>query len=405
MNLLKKVKAFFKEEPIRAKAPPIYRLADEERFAPYVRHPIPMGENFQRLIVRHVDDIKHDYVSGARSMADKALRFLIELVSAAIRDCHNGAELYKVARRSVVTLRNARPAMSSAISSACIRALDECAHRIQIPQDKMVSTERVHFSYYSHLLISTLQEILARRKREFENMGKHFARWLDIEDEEDIKGRQYINILTLSNSSSVKNVIIAILDYFPELHINVTILESRPRFEGADFGYTLINAATEPKHLHIKIAPDAAVASVAKNIDFVFLGADRISHNGDVSNKIGSLAAVICGQSQSPRARVVCCTDTDKIAPPSAPHVDEVHEKEELAGSWNEVTVQKLMDEYTVFGSWFEWVRAYDVDICCSEKGFLQPEKIAQIAAELEEFEQAYARSEAADKKREAEKK
>jgi methylthioribose-1-phosphate isomerase len=65
--------------------------------------------------------------------------------------------------------------------------------------------------------------------------------------------------------------------------------------------------------LNVRILPDCAVATAAREAQLLLLGADRISASGNVSNKIGSLAAAVCIKTLNPKAQVVVVSDADKI--------------------------------------------------------------------------------------------
>jgi methylthioribose-1-phosphate isomerase len=68
--------------------------------------------------------------------------------------------------------------------------------------------------------------------------------------------------------------------------------------------------------LRMVIATDASVGILSKDVDLVIIGADRISEAGDMSNKTGSLAAVLASKEVTHgSAIVVCISEADKIAP------------------------------------------------------------------------------------------
>ena len=77
------------------------------------------------------------------------------------------------------------------------------------------------------------------------------------------------------------------------------------------------------ERLTLRILPDCAVATAVQDAHLVLLGADRISAEGDVSNKIGSLAAAVSakgvgiddGSPANTAPVVVVVSDVDKIVP------------------------------------------------------------------------------------------
>ena len=178
----------------------------------------------------------------------------------------------------------------------------------------------------------------------------------------------------------------------------------------------------------VRVAPDCAVGSLLSPrglqspgfgtafgedehvpVDVLLLGADKISAKGDVSNKVGSLAAALCARHLSPNTQIIVGSETDKIAPPiptspspdsprpseSASQGEEVqhehHPSEELSAAWNENTsgmLSKTEAEGTVqiHGEWFEWVPKEYVDVYVTEKGVLEREGVEEVGWEVAEL-------------------
>jgi len=190
------------------------------------------------------------------------------------------------------------------------------------------------------------------------------------------------------------------------LHIRLLVLESRPRCEGADLASALLSSLPQPalSRLTLCIMPDCAVATAARSADVILLGADRILANGDVSNKIGSLTAVLCAKASgkgTKGVRVVVASDEDKIITEGKGNTEaegdkEVHPEEELMGAWGEnarrvigdkVKTQNDAAKVEVFGEWFEWVDGGLVDAYVTENGVLDAEGVRRVAGEAEELE------------------
>jgi translation initiation factor 2B subunit (eIF-2B alpha/beta/delta family) len=352
----------------------------------HIRDYIPLRAEYQQLLEQRVQDIKTDYFSGARGLADKALSHLIWLIKAAVEDVKNGAELVKVAKAIVQHLSNTRPAMSAAIYSALARALEECVKKASPSfSNLLISTGTEEVKAVSQYLEHTLSQVLKQRKKDFEKLGFVFSSWIATNNTE----YSHLNILTLSNSSSIRNCIVSLVEAHLDLDIHLIILESRPRFEGADMAAALLSSRINMTRLRIHIAPDCAVATVAKKVHIVLLGADRISSTGRVSNKIGSLAAALCGRAQNPQVKVIVASDTDKIVPPKSKHDSEVHPREELTAAWNQDTERTIGKNASVFGHWFEWVPAEHIDLYCTEQGMMKVDKITEISKQLGSFEPA----------------
>jgi len=92
------------------------------------------------------------------------------------------------------------------------------------------------------------------------------------------------------------------------------------------------------ERLRIVIGTDASVGILSSDVDLVIIGADRISEAGDVSNKTGSLAAVLARQEVTcGSAMVICISETDKIIPTGTAkeHAEEDSDKDEVMNDWH----------------------------------------------------------------------
>lgn len=92
--------------------------------------------------------------------------------------------------------------------------------------------------------------------------------------------------------------------------LELRILESRPLFEGASLASSLLSQFKSQfpqgtKNLEVKIYTDASAAHAATGVDLVLLGADRISSTKGVSNKTGSLPAVLSAKHIQPSVKVL----------------------------------------------------------------------------------------------------
>ncbi|KMU83166.1 hypothetical protein CIHG_00948 [Coccidioides immitis H538.4] len=166
-----------------------------------------------------------------------------------------------------------------------------------------------------------------------------------------------------------------------ELMIDLRIMESRPLCEGAELARILAAQAAGKgctHNLKIQLASDASVAILARDADIVLLGADRISGSGDISNKTGSLPAVLCAKSVSNKAVVIALSDIEKVAKPGRmdEHEEEDNNPTELVNAWSpqaqECISQKAWKEMVrVRNVYFEWVPANYIDHYLCETGVL----------------------------------
>ncbi|KAL1594606.1 hypothetical protein SLS60_010367 [Paraconiothyrium brasiliense] len=347
-------------------------------------------EQYTQHLNEAVSGIKHDFVSGAREMADSALSTLSSLIVTAALTAENKSELWQMAVSAAKELCAARPSMNAAITSCLLRALDEVLQlwdmldekRSKAPEDLAAIARR------------QLVRILEKRKEAGIRLSENFAERLRAYCRQRLNNTHTLTLLTLSNSSTIRHSILTTLTTLRFLHLNLLILESRPRFEGTSMASQILSScsAEARARLHIRILPDCAVATAAKDAQIVLLGADRISASGDVSNKIGSLAAAMCIKSLNPKSQVVVVSDADKIVATGAVEgPKEAHPESEMMDAWGDALRRDLQGRIDngsveVFGEWFEWVPAEYVDGYVTEHGTLDTEGVESVAGEVGEL-------------------
>jgi methylthioribose-1-phosphate isomerase len=300
-------------------------------------------------------------------------------------------------------LGQARPSMSAAITSCLLRTLERIARRWNDEQER----GQRNTSDLVNIARALLDQIRRERRQINTRLDENFTSWLkdrygDVSSmlvasspvlqvvypcrplssrpvSQRPRTRTTIRLLALSNSSTIRTAILYMLASLTQFDFHLTILESRPRCEGADMAAFILSAAADRTRLAVRIVPDCAVGTATRNIDIVLFGADRISSTGDVSNKSGSLAAAICAKQQNKDVAVVVVSDIDKIAPPATEEYEpEYHPSRELSSAWAPDTRNKLEEQgnVEVFGEWFEWVPAGLVDAYVTELGVLELEDV-----------------------------
>ena len=202
-----------------------------------------------------------------------------------------------------------------------------------------------------------------------------------------------VNILTLSNSSTIRAAVLAALDRLRWLKLHLTILESRPQCEGATMACMVLqqwrgtHSEELPSNLRVTLAPDCATAPVAREADIVLLGADRIARSGAVSNKTGSLTAAICARHENPQALVVALSGVEKITATEAQPDDEPcesHSHDDLSGAWGKHVTDALNNhEIDVRNDWFEWVPRELIDVYVTDEGVKKRDEIVAQAEEV----------------------
>lgn len=246
-----------------------------------------------------------------------------------------------------------------------------------------------------------LQSSLARRGDISKRVSDEFSSFLQERFKAEVQsiGRNHINILTLSSSSTIEAAILHALEADETLSIELRILESRPLFEGVSFAQKLTAEVHKRRgeqaegsiydRLRIILATDASVGILSKDIDLVIIGADRISEAGDVSNKIGSLPAVLTSKHvTNGSAVVVCISEADKIAPPGAAeeHAEEDNDKDEVTSDWKSWSSPLLGEMVTIRNVYFEWVPATHIDHYICEDGILSTKDIKDRSKRVSEF-------------------
>jgi translation initiation factor 2B subunit (eIF-2B alpha/beta/delta family) len=365
--------------------------------------------NYEAALQNAVLDLQNDSQSGARQLADASLRHLAHITEIGASVATTWGKFWAIMVHAARQLGQARPSMSAAITSCLLRTLERVARRWN---DETEKGQR-NTADLVRIARGLLEEIREERRRISIRLDETFAVWLKENFTPTpappsgvpfISGpgipfnipsppktpKKTIRILTLSNSSTIRSVILHALRSLPSFDFQLTILESRPRCEGADMASQILAATSDQQRLSVCIVPDCAVGTAARDIDIVLLGADCISSTGDVSNKSGSLAAALCVKQFNSNAAVIVVSDIDKIAAPELDqHAIENHPSRELSSAWAPDTRNKLeeQDRLEVFGEWFEWVPAKYVDMYVTEMGILDIEDVGRVAHEIQQLD------------------
>lgn len=356
--------------------------------------------------------LRQDHESGAKELATNALAVLLNVakIAASAFSTHEyigrtdeeqvTAEdipmrlwKYTVRKCGWALARYGRPSMDAAITSAIVKAL----------QATVCATAECDTCYKPDSVQDGLQMLQNQLQlRESAQSGteigiqlRNFI-WREFnKGAADGSENLQVKILTLSSSSTIKKALGTVLEL--ELHaervrasrrhliIELRIMESRPLCEGVSMARELVKMANKSGYTHmlrIEIASDASVAMLASDVDVVLLGADCISDSGDVSNKMGSLAAVLCAKAMSKHALVVTVFELEKIAKPGKAQECEEEDNDvaEMTNAWGSKNNGELIME-TACGprSWeslvrvrnlyFEWVPAQNIHCYVCEDG------------------------------------
>ena len=150
----------------------------------------------------------------------------------------------------------------------------------------------------SAVVLERAQQIAEDDARANKEMGRRGADYLLA-----VTGKQSLRVLTHCNTGALATTEWGTaFGVIRELHqrgaiIEVFADETRPLLQGSRLtAWELSNAG-----IPYRILPDGAAASAlfSGQIDAVLIGADRIAHNGDSANKIGSLAVAVAAHEVS----------------------------------------------------------------------------------------------------------
>jgi len=336
-----------------------------------------MTTNFD-IIETGVAELKSDFSNGSRVLATKALQSLHDSIEAPEHTSSDKEELWKTMRIGAYQLCEARPSMSAAVTSALLQALSVVRKSARPPKQ-------------------VLAEEIAKRQGTGQKIAQHFIEL--IEHHVATTPRESgspIRILTLSLSSTLRQCLFNAIRTLRSLQFNIRILESRPNCEGADFAVSLVKEFITEVSNHrvtIEVGADAYMCFFAKDIDLLLLGADRISAEGDVSNKTGSFASALCVKALSPQGKVVVVSDSDKIAAFDTEDLNS-HESgpsEEVTSKWKADTKiaaeeQESDSALVVHNTYFEWISASFIDFYSTEQGSMNRDQIKQQSHEIQKL-------------------
>jgi len=352
-----------------------------------------------RVVAEGLQELRNDHVNGASVLAGKA----VEVMTKAVREgdvlgIRSTKEMEAENKEALAAwwqglkmigwhLKVVRKSMGAAITVAVCGALKAVQQEVDIGGSLGEVKRRA---------LRRLEEASLNRRHNSERIAAQFQPWLN----NHFPGEGPVAILTLSSSSTIRACLIAAMSSDTGRHLRLKVLESRPMFEGVAFVRSLLLDLEKRgmgDRLAVEIASDASVGVIGKDTDIVLLGADRISEDGDVSNKTGSLAAVLCAREVSPKARVVVVSELDKVAAPGKMenHKEEDNDISELTAHWPspreceaQPTSEQWMAAVKVRNVYFEWVPARHIDAYVSESGDLNLEDIKHWSRHVGQLEE-----------------
>jgi translation initiation factor 2B subunit (eIF-2B alpha/beta/delta family) len=181
-------------------------------------------------------------------------------------------------------------------------------------------------------IVRALSKYACDRKTTSSRTNTTFQAFLEI-----FSGDGPLKILTLSSRSTTTLAIAHVLRNTLR-PIEVHVIESRPLFEGVKIAEVIASSAGESKALaSLTVCTDASVGVAAQGVDIVLMGANIISSTAAVSNKVGSLPAVLTAKYVAPGVEVVILSEKEKLLPFLPPDQEE-NNPQEVIQAWVELS-------------------------------------------------------------------
>lgn len=364
------------------------------------------------VITDGLNQLRDDHDNGAEVLAMTALETLKKAVDGVdLANVKSAEEFWKELRLAAWMLgRNGRPDMGPAIQGGLSKALLAIAGGVAQNGGNCFEKERLETFGLEDMKSAAregIEEIMEVRRTRMRGLSSSFVELVTASGPYQwrISSEKAINILTLSYSSSVTKALKDLIARAREdnMKIHLKILESRPRFDGVAFVKDLFKSPLDQsgdgmKHVKVDILSDACVALAAKHCDLVVIGSDKMSADGDVSNKIGSLPACLLAKTLQPKSKVVVIATTDKIT--STNEKDLVEEPKDYAAHemtqsypYELATMLKKVAQIhgamlCVKNPYFEWVPAKWVDFYVTEEGVMDRSHLKGYALKKLELEE-----------------
>lgn len=348
-----------------------------------------LGTTAGRRLRGGLQQLQNDHESGARELATIALNILgdilIEVRPSKLR-VESSEDKWGVWWRSVRLISwhiwtNGRESMGAAIGSALFSVLAD----LEKLYEKRACEDDI---------VRIVERSIGKREAMTKRLCEAFDAYLreEVIGKADMEQKTTLRVMTLSASSTIRESILHFLrrddcDISFET-LDVRVLESRPLYEGVSLASTILSSiqsigedVARPK-INVTIYTDSSAALAARDIDVLLIGADRIAgFDGAVSNKTGSLPAILAAKHISPQVRILAISELDKVAPGEsiASHPEEDNDAEELLCAWRLAGVKGADvidsrmggDGLAVKNVYFEWIPSALIDSYITDEGVM----------------------------------
>ncbi len=179
-------------------------------------------------------------------------------------------------------------------------------------------------------------------------------------------------ILTHCHSTAAVQVIITAHRMGKEIRVYST--ETRPKFQGR-ITYRQLREAG----VNVTQIPDSAVRSIMKRVDKVVVGADTVTSDGAVVNKVGTSQVALAAHEA--RVRVFVAAETYKFSPASATGIPVLIEER----SPSEIVSEEWLTSHPgirVFNPAFDVTPPEYIDAIVTEVGIIPPKAAIMVLKE-----------------------
>ena len=287
-------------------------------------------------------DIREMKIRGAGEIARSAARALLiaargskaKDVSLLMEDLGAASKLLLETRPTAVSLPN---------------SIRYVMVRVRQTQSKTSDLEEMR-----SLAIKTAQDFIENSKKAIKRIGEIGARHIQDGDV----------LLTHCNSSAVTSIIKTAWSQGKRVKIFVT--ETRPRFQGLITARELTEAG-----IPVTLIVDSAARFFMTEIDKVLVGADAITANGAVVNKIGT--SMIALAAHEARVGFFVAAETYKFSPETIIGDVVTIEEREPTEIISQTDLEK-MPSVTVRNPSFDVTPAKYIDLIITERGIIPPQ-------------------------------
>ncbi|MCX8169677.1 MAG: ribose 1,5-bisphosphate isomerase [Candidatus Methanomethyliaceae archaeon] len=303
-------------------------------------------------IIKLAEDIREMRIRGAAEIGRAAARGLS--IAAMKNDAKNPEEFRKELNKAYDLLISTRPTA------------------VSLPNALMYVMHRVKKAYRRGADVDILRDTTIKAAEEFRRTSLEAIRRIS-----EIGARRIRNgdiIMTHCNSSVAISILKEAKKQGKEFQVIAT--ETRPRFQGR-----LTAKALAEAEIPVTLIIDSAVRYFMPKVDKVIIGADVVTANGAVVNKIGTSQIALAAKEA--RVRVFVGAETYKFSPNTI--LGELVEIEERPPE--EVVPKEEMERLKgvkIANPAFDITPPEYIDIIITERGIIPPQ--AAILILMEEF-------------------